>query len=159
MRAYRLHALFVGLFLAGHVLGSAAVRFARPSGEVFPLFSWTLFLRVPNQITEAGIEIVEVDGETFDPPRMYQEAGDRFRRARDITADKLVHSMARAHHQRDERRLGELRAVFEDRFLGGAPGVHYRLVERAYAPLERWHGGPVHEVRRLRDFVSAGATS
>ena len=158
MRRYRLHLLFVGLFLAGHLVGSALVRFARPSGEVFPLFSWTLFLSVPNEVTEAGIEILEVDGEVLDPPRMYQEARDRFRRAGDITVDKLVHGMARAHHQREEGRLSELRSVLEDRFLDGER-VRYRLIERVSAPLERWRGAEVRNVRRLRDFSSAGVES
>jgi hypothetical protein len=155
MRAYRLHALFVGGFVAAYLLGAVVVRFTRPGGEIFPLFSWTLFLYVPDSVSEFAIEILEVDGAPLSPAPTYHEAGDRFRRAGDIAADKLIQGMGRAERDGDEARLAELRRVFEDRYLDArqAP-VRYRLVEREYAPLERWHNGAFRATRSLREFSS-----
>jgi hypothetical protein len=159
MRAYRCHVAFVSLFLTAYVLLGGVLRFARASGEVFPISSWTLFMRVPNQVTEYGIEILAVEGAVLAAPRAFHEARDLFPGAGDVRADRVVQRMARALEGGDEARLRELRLLFEGRWLGAerAP-VHYRLVRRSYAPLERWRTGRAAESTELQDFVSGEAS-
>jgi len=160
MRSYRLHALFVGAVLVASLAGAAVVRFTRPGGELFPIFSWTLFLYVPNSVTEYAVEILEVQGEALAPAPTFHEARAIFRRSGDIAADKVIQGMARAAVAGDEARLGELRRLFEDRYLGASHApVRYRLVEREYAPLERWRGGGFRSATALRDFEYAGDAS
>jgi hypothetical protein len=153
MRSYRLHTLFVAGFITASLLGAAVVRFTRPGGELFPIFSWTLFLYVPNTVTDHVIEILEAEGESLTPAPTFHEARAHFRRSGDIAADKVIQGMGRAHAAGDEARLAELRRVFEDRYLGvhKAP-VRYRLIERDFAPLERWRDGVVRSTRPVRDF-------
>lgn len=160
MRTYRRHATFVALFLSTYVLLGGIFRFTRPGGEVFPVFSWTLFLNVPNRVTEYGIEILDVGGAALSPPRAFHEARDLFPGAGDVRADRVVHGMGRALGTGDEARLQELRRLFEGRWIGAerAP-VRYRLVRRVYSPLERWKTGRVAETAALRDFAFEGDAS
>jgi hypothetical protein len=153
MRSYRLHTLFIAGFITASLLGAAVARFTRPGGEFFPVFSWTLFLYVPNVVTDHAIEILEVEGASLTPAPTFHEARAHFRRSGDIAADKVIQGMARAHAAGDEARLAELRRVFEDRYLGvHKTPVRYRLIEREYAPLERWRDGAVRSTRPVRDF-------
>ena len=160
MRAYRRHLTFVSLFLAAYLLLGGVFRFTRASGEVFPVSSWTLFLHVPNRVTEYGIEILAVDGRALEAPRAYHEARELFPGAGDVRADRVVQRMGAALRAGDEARLRELAALFEGRWLGAERRpVRYRLVRRVYAPLERWRSGALLERAALRDFAFEGRTS
>lgn len=158
MRRYRRHALFVSLFLAAYVVLGCAFRFTRPGGEVFPVSSWTLFLEVPNRVSEYGVELLALGGEELAEPLALHRARGRVPGAGDISAQQLVQRMGRALHAGDEGRLAELRRLFEQRWLGArsAP-ARYRLVRQHYSPLERWRGGEAAgEVQVLRHFDSGG---
>jgi hypothetical protein len=159
MRGYRRHASFVSLFLAAYVLLGCALRFTTASGELFPVSSWTLFLKVPNRVTEYGIEILAVGDAPLASPRPFHDARDLFPGAGDVRADRVVHRMGRALLSGDESRLEELRRLFEGRWLGAdrAP-VRYRLVRRIYSPLERWKTGRA-DTAALRDFAFEAAAS
>lgn len=153
MRSYRRHACTVAAFLVAYALLGCVFRFTRPGGEVFPVSSWTLFLRVPNRVSEYEVEILSVAGARLPEPLALHRAGGRFPGSGDISATRLVQRMGRAHEAGDEARLAELRRLFEQRWLGPerAP-LEYRLVRHHYSPLERWKGGSVGGREILRSF-------
>ena len=160
MRAYRRHLTFVTLFLAAYIGLGCVFRFTRPGGEIFPVSSWTLFQKVPNRVTEYGIEVVALEGRALPAPRAYHEAREIFAGAGDVRADRVVQRMGAALRDGDEARLRELARFFEARWLGAehAP-LRYRLVRRVYSPLERWRSGALLEETPLRDFAFEGPAS
>jgi hypothetical protein len=157
MRAYRRHAIFVSLLLAGYLLCGSVFRFTQPSGEVFPIFSFTLFMRVPNTVTEYGVEVLQVRGQPLSPPRAFHAAPELFPGAGDVRASRVVHRMGRALEKGEQARLADLRRLFEDRYLGSAQApARYRLVRHVYSPLERWRTGEVRQSAALGAFEVAG---
>jgi len=160
MRSYRRHACFVAAFLAGYALLGGVFRFTRPGGEVFPVSSWTLFLYVPNRVSEYDVELLSLAGERLPEPLALHRARGRVPGAGDISAAQLVQRMGRAHEAGDEARLAELRRLFERRWLGDASApLEYRLVRHHYSPIERWRGRGVAGSERLRSFRFDGGES
>ena len=156
MRLYRFHKFWIGCVLLAYLVLGATFRLTRTNGEVFPFFSWTLFIYVPGDTSEYAVELIEQGGRRFDPPRPLHAARGLVPGAGNVTAQVVVQRMGRAAERGDATALAELRRVFEREHLAAhrAP-VHYRLVREHYDPIERWTTGGVRAVSELAQW-SAG---
>lgn len=160
MGRYRAHQAFVGVLLAFYVAAGCVLRFTRDTGEVFPVFAWTMFCYVPNTVTDYAVEILELNGESQQPPLGFHEARGRVAGAGVVAANYVIHEMGKALDQRDERRLSKSRELFERHYLGepNAP-IHYRLIRRVYLPLAFRRSGELIESIPLREYVYSGGVS
>ena len=74
-RAYRAHRRALACVLIGYAVLGSVFRWTVPGGEVFPVFSWTLFTYVPAEtLTEFEVEVLALRGETLDESLPYHEA-------------------------------------------------------------------------------------
>jgi hypothetical protein len=155
MKAYRRFQAGVVLFAVVYPVLSGAIT-AAIGRELFPVFAWTLFCRVPNEIREYAVRILEIDGQELAPVRRFQESAHRFPQAHSIEAFWTIKAMGEAAERGDDRLLETKRAFFEVAFLGRGSRVRYELVVETYDPLDRVHQGTPGEVRSLRVFQYEG---
>lgn len=68
-------ALFVAYALAG--FSQPLVMRGGDRDRLFPLSSWALFARVPGEITDDGVRVVELNGARLGSPDVPERLGDR----------------------------------------------------------------------------------
>ncbi len=148
----RLARLFV-LILAGYfVLGTASQKLVPGAYEVFPLFGWSLFSRVPGPTTTYRITIHEFDGRPVEPPVALLDAPKAMVRGDRFIARKVIQRLGAAQAAGKTGEVERLRRLLERSYLRAATG--YDLTVERYQPLDRWRG---LEVQRtvLERFASA----
>lgn len=142
MKTYRITQLFLHCLIVGYILAALAVGFGRYHREIFPIPSWSLFSHVFAQKSEFAVLVVQVDGERFETPREFMDAGDLFNGAGNIRAYYTIQDLGRAIIQRDADEMQRLRRLLEATYMkSSAERVDYQLILRSFDPIERWQGG------------------
>ena len=120
IREYRRARCGITLFLAIYfVIGLGTLLL--PAREIFPFYNWFLFALVPqNTATHYELILYEVNGQSLDPPRRFQEA------------DGLVRSPHTATVYRLTQRIGETqdaraRELLEKDWL--PPKTRYEIIK------------------------------
>jgi hypothetical protein len=154
MAAYRILRGWVALFLTSYfVLGLATARL--PQQEVFPVYSWFLFPLVPGQQTRYALRLLDVPGQKFAAPLLYQDAEGFVTNPHSVTVDELVQQLGLVVKTRKADEQQRLRRVLEGNYLPSQ--CHYELVTIVFDPLVRWHTGR-YEVRSIAQYQSSGET-
>ena len=150
MKAYRRPQFFLAGFLLFHFcVGITSELAAR--GEIFPFYSWFLFVLVPQKAVVYDVLILEQPGRVFDPPVSYQRAGELVREPRSIVTYRLVQAFGRATEKGDTNAAAALRTELESRFT--ASPVHYELAKLRFDnPLRRWKSGQPQRSEVIREF-------
>jgi hypothetical protein len=160
MGSYRAHQMFVGVLLAFYVAGGCILRFARDTGEVFPVFAWTMFCYVPNTVTDYAVEILELNGESQQPPLPFHEARGQLTGAGVIAANYVILKMGKALEQGDVSEESSSRELFERHYLRGSNApVRYRVIRRVYLPLEFRRSRELIESTPISEYVYSGGVS
>ncbi len=160
MASYRAHQTFVAVLLTVYVVGGCVLRFARDTGEVFPVFSWTMFCYVPNTVTDYAVEILELNGEAQTPPLPFHEARGLLTGAGVVDANYVILKMGKALDRGDESETSSSRELFERHYLRGSEApVHYRVIRRVYLPLEYWRSRALIESTPVSEYVYSGGVS
>ena len=144
-REYRIAKTALALLLVCYVGIAVGGNLVARHGEVFPVFSRSLFTRANAVEYRVEVWITALDGEALDPHRSYFEMADTFPGAarRDGTVNKLAGMVARAVAQgRDPARAA--RAI-QQGYL--RPGVAWKVVELVFRPTERYRTGIVQSER------------
>jgi len=148
------------MFLAGLVLLYGLVAgsyWVAGKGEVFPMFSWILFWRVPNHVTRYSLQILRVDGRDLPTPRRFGTAGIAIANPHSSKANKLIEKMAMLVKSGDRDSLPATRRFFERAYFASRRSVRYRLVESTFDPLVRWRTGHVDRQRSVATFDHDGS--
>lgn len=135
MRKYRrIRNCLCGFLAAYFVVGLLMV--SRPDMEVFPVFSWFLFARVPQSGPQYALLLHEVNGQKLEPPRLYQACGDLVREPHSVAMFKLTQQFGAVV----ERNLTDkkVRNLLENRL---PPQTRYELVKLNENPIVRWKTG------------------
>jgi len=155
MSSYKALRSFVGWFLLLYFLGGvAASRVPRrilPHGEVFPVFSWFLFAKVPQHAERFGLRIHQSEGIDLDPPLFFEEAIGIVHHPHDVTAQRIIQRLGKAEQRGKQAAVQRMRALLEEIYL--PPGTRYELVNVISDPLHRWRTGE-REVERIRMFTA-----
>lgn len=144
----------ISILLGAYVLVAVGGNLMHPQGEVFPVFSWSLFSQVHNPARGVELEILEIDGERFAEPRGFFTLPERFVHAarNNMDVNKAVVSfMTRLRAGEDTTRL---RRRIEAVYLGEAERVRWQVSVVAFDPLERHRSGAI--LGRHVLFDSAG---
>ena len=119
--------------------------------DAYPFFSWSLFTHVPNVRFDFGVAVTEIDGEILNPPRDLMELEGRVSGAGSIRAYYTIQDLGDALVRRDRALMQEKRSLFEREYLSGPTELRYRLVARAYDPIEKWRHGRIQQQRVLAE--------
>jgi len=143
------------VFMSYASLGLILETFIRGTNEIFPIYSWSLFSRIPNNVHDFGLRILTVGDVKLNPTLYFQEADQWLPKASSITAYVNIQKLGKAILSEDAARVEDIRRVFEPLYLGGVGSVHYEVVRRSYNPLDRWKHRRFKSVRSLAFFESS----
>lgn len=110
------------------------------SEEIFPVFSWFLFDRVPNNIQKFNIIIYEYNGKIFNPPVPWKKVFKKVSGARLHQARILIKRMGDAHTVGNLDEFNTSRQLFEKIVLDNK-NTEYEIIQEVYNPLEKWKLG------------------
>ena len=160
MRAYRRSFLYLAAFAVVYPLISGSVLLARRDhaiAEIYPFAPWTLFCFTPNDETDFGVRILEVDGHTLDSALFFEEQTE-LSQANRITAYAAIQSLGQAASRGED--IERERRFFETNFLGSRnleeqrqSHLRYELVRRRFDVLERCRSGKFRETTRVAEWV------
>lgn len=123
--------------------------------EYFPVFSWSLFSKVPERRFTFELYIHRVGDNVFSEPVIFYELGEHFpsARRRKPEISKAMKNLGRALKD-DLASLETRRAVFEGLLLKHQKSVDYEIVRVVFRPLERWHSGQLDSVQSFGTFTA-----
>lgn len=160
MKAYRNLRVFVASFFVLYAgLGVLLQTNIWSANEIFPIYSWALFSKIPNERDDYALRILVVGKERVDPPLHFQAAGEWFPKADSISAYYSVQKLGRAISREDAGRIEDMRRFFEPLYFGDAGHVRYEVVKRSFNPLDRWENGNFKTVRSIGVFESIERTA
>ena len=119
--------------------------------EIFPFFSWDLFWVVPSYKQEYVVHLLEANGETFESPLLFNEAGKYLPQANSINAVTLIQTLGNAIESDDEN-AEQYRLQFEALYLSHLTSVTYELAFRKYDPLKLYQEGKIDELNVISTF-------
>ena len=158
--SYRAAKISVLLFLAVYFCTGMLARFfskgVKGVEDVYPFFSWFLFVEVPHRIqSEYGIRFLEIGGKTLDPPLFFEKAvGAAYNPTRRPAEEyhHLIQLLGGAVKRKDAQETARLRAEIEKEILDHS--AVYEISEIIFNPVERWRNGSVMEIKPLAEFTS-----
>ena len=150
MQSYRSLKLLVAGILCGYAAAALVLKVTlRQDGEVFPLFSWSLYSTVHGEDADYAVRILSVAGEALDPPLFFQEARLFFAGTEPIAAFMTVQRLGDALEKRDADAVRAHRRLLEHHHLRGRGVVRYEIVRRTFNTLGRWSSGGFTSVRTV----------
>lgn len=152
MRLYRrMQWGFATLALLYFLVGNGAWLWG--NREIYPIFSWDLFSYVPNEVVDFGLRITKTGNTELEPPLYFEAAVDLLPDAQSIVAYTNIQALGAAI------RAGQPVELAADRVaalhLYPLLPVEYEIVQRRYAPLDRWRTGAVRSEELLGAFRAA----
>ncbi len=152
-RAQAIAIIFLCLY-AG--IGFTAHLAAREAEDVYPFFSWFLFVTVPQRSQSSfDIRIIAVDGKELDPPQLLFQNAEAFMRPdpakRDMLALALAQALGRALRQENQIEIERFREQLASRFI--IP-VTYEVREIGYDPIEYFKSKSVATSTILGTFTT-----
>ena len=153
MQRYRRIQLFLATTMVLYVLGAVVAKVVVGGpGEVFPVFTWSLFCSVPNTVDDYAIRIAEVDGQAIAGQPTYQEADQWFEKAGSINAYVSIQRLGKALARQDAAELEDVRRFFEPVYLGDQHAVTYRVVRRTGSLMTVWETGAFDHEQPLAEL-------
>ena len=143
----RLRNVLARLLVGYFVLGLASFG----TGEIFPIFSWFLFARVPGHVKRYELVLDVVRGHPLPKPVFYDQADGLVADSHSIVAKRVINSLGKALDEGDLSAIARVRRALESDYL--PPDSEYTIVEVSFEPLRRWRSGEM-ETRELAHFRS-----
>lgn len=149
MRSYSALKLFLLLCIATYfTIGLLTEIFGKQ--EIIPIYSWFLFITVPNEKVEYAVLLYEYHGKVFQPPIFFQEAKGIVNQPTSAVALSNIQDFGRAESAGNKEESERVRKLFEQNFL--PPPARYELVRLRYDPVQRWRKGEIKEFKHIREF-------
>lgn len=158
MQSYRRLKLLVAALLCGYAAAALVLKVTlRRDGEVFPVFSWSLYSTVPGEDTDYAVRILSVGGKALDPPLFLQEARSFFTGTEPTAAFMTMQRLGDALEKRDADEVKAHRRLLEEHHLRGQGVIRYEIVRRRFNTLARWSSGGFTSVRTVAVLSTDGA--
>ena len=142
----------LALLLGFYFLIGIALGFSGKRQEIFPIFSWFLFDKVPNTVTRYNIMIHQYQGKDFNPAITLSQGSSFIVGNQEIKARVLIQQLGKAHARGDKNEFSRLRNILETNFFKET--TKYELILETYQPIQRWKTGEVK--RQSIDFFTLG---
>jgi len=124
----------------------------RGTKEIFPLYSWSLFQRIPNTISDYAIRVLRVGSEEMQPPPYFEDSRYWFDKNSSSLGYFNIQKLGTAISRGDSDRAARIRRFLERRYFGGVGRVRYEVVRRSFDPVKRWRYGRFKSTQRVAVF-------
>jgi hypothetical protein len=122
--------LYVGVIAVNSPTGGAE--------EVFPLYSWDLFSRVPPRDNlDYDLRLIALNGRKLETPLYFSEAGPFVAGSRSPEAALVIEKFGKALARHDRVAADHQQNLLDGRFLVNVKTVSYEIVRRRWNLLER----------------------
>jgi len=138
------------LFYCG--FGIVLEEIIRGTKEVFPLYSWSLFRRVPNTVGDYALRVLRVGGEKMQSPPYFEDSGYWFDKDNSSLGYFNIQRLGIAISKGDRDRVARIRGLLERRYFADVGGVRYEVIRRLFDPVNRWKYGRFKSVQRVAIF-------
>ncbi|MCK5448951.1 MAG: hypothetical protein KAJ43_12450 [Gemmatimonadetes bacterium] len=152
MRRYRGLQLGLSLSLALYFVAGMGMKYVVGRSEVYPVFSWALFGKVPNEQTQFALRILAYDGSPLDDGLLFEQAEGIVAEPHSIAAQHAIRRLGTAATRGTKEEEAEARHLLEQIYL--KPGLRYEIVRVRYEPLSRWRTGE-REIEPIRSYSTA----
>jgi hypothetical protein len=120
------------------VLAYGAITLSNVQHERFPIFTWSLFSKVPPATSQDySVRFTEIDGRPLDPPAYFPTLKGTIRTANSPSAYSLMRRLG-ADLDLGRPRAGMSRALFEDAHLGDLESARYQVMYRRFDQKRRF---------------------
>ncbi len=149
MKRYRI--LQRGLFwlLALYFAAGLSMKQVVGRGEIYPVFSWALFAKVPNERTVFALRIFAYDGAPLESDFFYEEAEGIVPEPHSIAAQHAIRRLGAAATRGTKEEEAEARRLLERLYL--KTDMRYEIVRVRYEPRNRWRTGE-REIELIRSY-------
>lgn len=147
----KLLTLFLILYFVGGLLSLLT-----PKQEIFPLYSWFLFAKVPSKEEKYALLIVSSQSKNLVKPIFFEEAGNTVKYSSSISAQRVIQMLGEGFEKRREEQVQTSKKILEERFLH--PDTTYQLMKIKYDPLERKKFKKIKEKRTLETFSTPSSS-
>jgi hypothetical protein len=142
--------------------------------EIYPASGWSLFSKVPNEVSDFAVRVASVRGGRLDVPVFLEEAKQLYPAAwSSHAAHNTIQTLGKAIEAGDADAVAHTRSMLERLYLNARAPVTYDIVARRYDPLERFRtarpalfrfaaspkSAHFRETRTLATFSSGSGTS
>lgn len=138
------------LILLVYCIGGTVSQKVLRVDEIFPLFGWSLFTKVPNVDQRYEILIHRHRQTLLDPPVPYLRAPASMAAGNRYHGRKVIQALGQAFDKGDEAGVLERRRQLETSYFRGR--VRYELIFESYDPYQKWRTGENLERRSLAVF-------
>ena len=111
--------------------------------EIFPIFSWFLFSRTPNQETHFKIVIYKHNNQTLNPPISFHQAPQSIAQSGVISATFVIDKLGNSYLQGKQEDIKKQRQILENNYLNG--NVEYELIRESFDPIKKWKYNQVEQ--------------
>ncbi|MFY9822710.1 MAG: hypothetical protein WAM82_15090 [Thermoanaerobaculia bacterium] len=148
----RLRRQLAFLVLVYFFAGVASQKLVPGVDEIIPFFGWSLFSKVPNEVSGYTLLIRRQKQRVLRPPVSFFRAPDTIVFGNRYIGRKVIQRLGRAVERGDAARVADLRRLLEENYLNGR--VRYELIFERYDPVQKWRTGANLEERSLGLFTS-----
>jgi hypothetical protein len=120
--------------------------------EVYPVFSWSLFSRIPNNQSWFAVRLLTQRGEGLADAPFFEEAAGLVRNPQSIAAQHVIRRLGNAVVRGDSVEEADARRLLEEVYL--VPDLEYELVRIEFDPLRRWQDREQH-VEPIKRYSTA----
>jgi hypothetical protein len=132
-RLVALGAAFIVLYAAVLVVNGPENR-----EEAFPVFSWSLFSKIPEaELTDYSIRLTSVNGQELPTPLYYDQATSLLVTARRPEPNLVMQQLGSAVARDKPYAAALAKETLEDRWLEGIDSAEYEIVRRRFDIIER----------------------
>ena len=125
------------------------------NGELYPVFSWQLFSRIPSSQHIHTVEIHTIGSTHYDPPLQFSETDFLFTPLQQSPTDyeRIVSDLVLAIRENDTESIAQHRTEFEHIFP--EEPYEYSIVRVTYDSIEYWKTRTYHVEETLATFTSS----
>jgi hypothetical protein len=122
--------------------------------EMFPVATWSLFSKVPNETKDYTLRLLVVRGQPLPEPVFFEDADRLLSNTISHSARISIQRLGRGLAAHDQAEVARVREYLEDLHLRQAGDATYEVVSRTYDPLTRYREGhdALENVRTLATF-------
>lgn len=132
--------------------GAASQKLIPGVDEIIPFFGWSLFSKVPNEVSQYTLLIHRHEEQVLEPPVSFLHAPETIVTGNRYTGRKVIQRLGKAVERGETAQVRDLRRLLEGSYLSGR--VRYELVFERYDPIQKWRTGANLEERSLGQLTS-----